>query len=40
MDLKTSMNIAAAGMKAQGARIRIVSENLANSDSTSQTPRR
>ncbi|MCX8506126.1 MAG: flagellar basal body rod protein FlgC [Alphaproteobacteria bacterium] len=38
MDLKSSMNIAAAGMKAQGARIRIVSENLANSESTSQTP--
>ncbi|MDI9350218.1 MAG: flagellar basal body rod protein FlgC [Candidatus Symbiobacter sp.] len=38
MDLKSAMNIAAAGMKAQGTRLRIVSENLANVNSTSQTP--
>jgi flagellar basal-body rod protein FlgC len=34
MDLTTTMRIAAAGMAAQGTRLRVVSENLANADST------
>lgn len=38
MDLKDAMNISASGMKAQGTRLRIISENLANAGSTSQTP--
>lgn len=37
-DLFRSMKISAAGMKAQGTRMRIVSENLANSDSTAPNP--
>ncbi|MDX2102058.1 MAG: flagellar basal body rod protein FlgC [Alphaproteobacteria bacterium] len=37
-DLRTAMQVAASGMKAQGARIKVISENLANADSTSQTP--
>ena len=32
-DLKTSMFVSAAGMRAQGARIRTISENLANANS-------
>jgi len=36
--LKTSMAIAGAGMHAQGTRLRIISENVANADSTAQTP--
>src|ERR1041384_1279843 len=32
------MNISASGMKAQGTRLRVISENLANASSTSQTP--
>ena len=38
MDLSTSLEIAAAGMRAQGTRIRVVSENLANAGSTAETP--
>ena len=38
MDLVKSMSISAAGMKAQGTRIRVISENIANSDSTAQVP--
>ncbi|MBV8169838.1 MAG: flagellar basal body rod protein FlgC [Alphaproteobacteria bacterium] len=38
MDLKDAMNISASGMKAQGTRLRLISENLANAGSTSQTP--
>jgi flagellar basal-body rod protein FlgC len=38
MDLTTSLEIAAAGMRAQGTRIRVVSENLANAGSTAETP--
>ena len=38
MDLSTSLEIAAAGMRAQGTRIRVVSENLANASSTAETP--
>lgn len=38
MDLKNSIFVAASGMKAQGTRLRVISENLANVDSLSQTP--
>ena len=38
MDIKDAMIISAAGMKAQGTRLRVISENLANTNSTSQTP--
>lgn len=33
-----AMMISAHGMKAQGARIRVISENVANSDTTGKTP--
>jgi flagellar basal-body rod protein FlgC len=38
MDLKTSMAIAASGLTAQSARMRVIAENLANADSTATTP--
>ena len=38
MDLTNSMSISAAGMKAQGARIRMISENIANAKSTGTVP--
>lgn len=38
MDLMKSMKLSAAGMKAQGERMRVISENLANKDSVAQTP--
>ena len=38
MDLIKSLHIAAAGMKAQSSRLRVVSENIANADSTGQFP--
>jgi flagellar basal-body rod protein FlgC len=38
MQLADSMKIAAAGMKAQGDRLRVVSENIANADATASTP--
>jgi flagellar basal-body rod protein FlgC len=38
MDLKSSMFISASGMKAQGERIKLISQNVANADSTAQTP--
>jgi flagellar basal-body rod protein FlgC len=38
MDLERSMRIAAAGMKAQSARLRVTAENLANAESTSRMP--
>jgi flagellar basal-body rod protein FlgC len=34
----TILNVAASGMRAQQARMRIIAENLANSDSTAKTP--
>ncbi len=37
-DLMKSMNISAAGMKAQGTRLRVISENIANAGSTAVTP--
>ncbi|HEX9447029.1 MAG TPA: flagellar basal body rod protein FlgC [Dongiaceae bacterium] len=36
MDLNDSLFIAAAGMRAQGERLRVISENLANADSVSE----
>ena len=38
MDLFKSMQISASAMQAQGERMRIVSENLANADSVSKEP--
>lgn len=38
MDLMASMKIAAAGLKAQGGRMRVIAENLANSSSTAKSP--
>ena len=38
MDLTTSMAIAASGMRAQSTRMRVIAENIANANSTSQTP--
>jgi flagellar basal-body rod protein FlgC len=37
MDFTTSLYLAAAGMRAQSGRMRIISENLANADSTAST---
>lgn len=38
MDLMESLTISAAGMRAQGQRLRVVAENLANADSVSEVP--
>lgn len=38
MDLVKSMKISASGMQAQGTRLRVIAENIANSDSTAQEP--
>ena len=38
MDFLKSIAIAASGMRAQAGRMRIISENIANADSTAQTP--
>ena len=38
MDLVKSIKISAAGMQAQGTRLRVISENLANSDSLGKQP--
>jgi flagellar basal-body rod protein FlgC len=38
MDLMESLMISAAGMRAQGQRLRVVAENLANADSVSEIP--
>jgi flagellar basal-body rod protein FlgC len=38
MDLRDSLNVAAAGMKVQGARIKVIAENMANANSTAETP--
>ena len=37
-DLSAALQISASGMRAQSSRIRIVSENLANANSTAETP--
>jgi flagellar basal-body rod protein FlgC len=38
MDFLKSIAIAASGLRAQAGRIRIISENIANADSTAQQP--
>lgn len=38
MDLMRAIGVASAGLKAQAGRMRIISENLANADSTAATP--
>ena len=38
MDLDRALRISAAGMQAQSTRLRVVAENLANQDSTGQSP--
>ena len=38
MELSKSLEISAAAMRAQGTRLRVISENLANADSTGETP--
>ena len=37
-DLSKSMNLSAAGMRAQGERLRVISENIANAGSTALSP--
>jgi flagellar basal-body rod protein FlgC len=37
MDLSATMQLAFAGMGAQGERLKVIAENLANADSTSET---
>ena len=38
MDFLKSIGIAASGLRAQAGRMRVISENIANADSTGQTP--
>ena len=38
MDLVKAIKISASGMKAQGIRLRVISENLANANSLAETP--
>lgn len=38
MPLSDTLAIASAGMKAQGDRLRVVAENIANADATGKTP--
>ncbi len=38
MDFVRSMSIATSGLRAQAGRMRVLSENIANADSTAQTP--
>src|SRR5712664_2499711 len=38
MDFLKSIAIAASGLRAQAGRMRVISENIANADSTAQTP--
>ncbi|MPZ39199.1 MAG: flagellar basal body rod protein FlgC [Rhizobiales bacterium] len=38
MDFLKSISIAASGLRAQAGRMRIISENIANADSTAQAP--
>ncbi len=38
MDFTTSMTVVASGLRAQSDRMRIIAENIANANSTAQTP--
>lgn len=38
MDLKTSVDVSASGLRAQALRMRVIAENLANADSLATTP--
>jgi flagellar basal-body rod protein FlgC len=38
MDLTKALGVSASGMDAQGTRLRIIAENLANQDTTGSTP--
>lgn len=38
MDLYKSMAVSAAGMKVQGTRLKVIAENLANANTTAETP--
>ena len=38
MDLMNSIKISASGMRAQGTRLRVVAENVANAESLGNTP--
>jgi flagellar basal-body rod protein FlgC len=38
MDLVKAIKISASGMKAQGTRLRVISENIANTNSLAETP--
>lgn len=38
MDLKTSVQVSASGLRAQALRMRVIAENLANADSVATTP--
>ncbi|MCQ4161968.1 flagellar basal body rod protein FlgC [Roseomonas sp. GC11] len=38
MDLERALGVSAAGMAAQSTRLRVVAENVANRDSTGETP--
>ena len=38
MDLKSSVQVSASGLRAQSLRMRVIAENLANSDSVATTP--
>ncbi len=38
MDLVKALNVSASGLKAQGTRLRVIAENIANADSTAQQP--
>jgi len=37
-DIMNSINISAAGMQTQGARVRVITENIANANTTGDTP--
>jgi flagellar basal-body rod protein FlgC len=38
MELQNAMSIAASGMRTQSVRMRVIAENIANADTTAQTP--
>jgi flagellar basal-body rod protein FlgC len=38
MDFLKTLSVAASGLKAQTGRMRVIAENIANADSTAQTP--